>query len=117
MKDITRFILESQKHVDTATIGDFAKWACLGEMPDGKEGEVKPEDCQSILDNGWFDYFDDSDSNKACKEIAKFLNDNWDEPIKVKSVETPNDWEVSFKFAGKEYVAAFTTYFGGDQND
>ena len=40
MKNITEYILEAKKHVDTASIGDFAKWYCLGEMPDGKEGKV-----------------------------------------------------------------------------
>ena len=41
MKNLKEFIIEGKKHVDTASIGDFAKWACLGEMPDGKEGKVK----------------------------------------------------------------------------
>ena len=112
MKDIKTFILEGKKHVDTTTIGDFAKWSCLGEMPDGKEGKVKPEDCQALLDNGWFDNFTDENEDKALQEIAKFLNDNWDKNIKVTSKETPNDWEVSFKLDDKKYVAAFMSYFG-----
>ena len=114
MKDIKQFILESKKHVDNATIGDFAKWACLCEIPDGKPGKVTPDDCTDLLNNGLFDNFDDSDPHKACKEIAKFLNDNWDEPIKVESQETPNDWEISFNFGGEEYTVAFQTYFGDE---
>ena len=114
MKDLKQFILESKKHVDQATVGDFAKWACLGEMPDGKDGKVEPKDCQGLLDNGWFDNFDDSDPDKACKEIAKFLNDNWDKNIKVTSQENTNDWKISFKLDGKEYIAAFMSYFDDD---
>ena len=112
MKNLKQFIIEGKKHVDTASIGDFAKWACLGEMPDGKEGKVKPEDCEGLLNNGWFDNFDDSDPKKACEEIAKFLNNNWDKTIKVTSQETGNDWEISFVLDGKTYVAAFMSYFG-----
>lgn len=116
LRTYTQFLLEGKKHVDQATIGDFAKWACLGQMPDGKSGKVEPKDCQALLDNGWFDNFDDSNPDKACKEIAKFLNDNWDENIKVTSKETPNDWEISFWMNDEEYVVALTTYFG-DLND
>lgn len=115
MKDIRQFILEGknrEKYVDRATVGDFAKWACFGEMPDGKPGKVEPKDCQSLIDNGWFDYFDDSE--KGLIDAAKFLNDNWEKNIKVISQETPNDWEISFKLDGKEYVAAFITYFGDE---
>lgn len=111
MKDLKQFILEGKKHVDQATIGDFAKWACLGEFPDGKKGKVTPDDCEGLYDNGWFDNFGDEES------IAKFLNDNWDENIKVESVETPNDWEVSFKFKGQEYIAAFMNAFGTYDDD
>lgn len=114
MKNIRQFILEGKKRIDQATIGDFAKWACLGEMPDGKTGKVEPEDCQVLIDNGWFDYFDDS--GKGLKDVAKFLNDNWDKNIKITSQEMPNDWEVSFKLDGKEYAAAFITYFGDELN-
>lgn len=116
MKNLKEFITEGQKHIDRATIGDFVKWACLGELPDGKDGKVEPEDCEGLLDNGWFDNFDDSDPKKACKEIADFLNNNWNENIKVTSKETSNDWEVSFKLNGKEYVAAFVDYFGDLSN-
>lgn len=112
MKDIKTYIIEGKKHVDQSTIGDFAKWACLGEMPDGKPGKVEPEDCEGLLDNGWFDNFDDSNPEAACKEIAKFLNDNWNENIKVTSKETPNDWEISFEFDGQTYLACFLSYFG-----
>jgi hypothetical protein len=49
MKNITEFILEGKKHVDPATIGDFAKWYCLGEMPDGKEGKVTADDAKDLL--------------------------------------------------------------------
>lgn len=114
MKDLKQFILESKKHIDQATVGDFAKWACLGEMPDGKPGKVKPKNCQGLLDNGWFNNFDDSDPDKARKAIAKFLNDNWDENIKVTSTETSNDWEVSFSLNNKTYTAAFVSYFGDE---
>ena len=116
MKDLKQFILEAKKHVDTATVGDFYQWACHGEMPNGKleADKINPDECQGILDNGWFDNFDDSDSEKACKEIAEFFKKNWDKTIKVTSEETPNDWEISFKLDGKEYVAAFVTYFGDE---
>ena len=112
MKNLKEFITEGQKHIDRSTIGDFAKWACLGELPDGKDGKVEPEDCEGLLDNGWFDNFDDSDPEKACKEIAEFFKKNWDENIKVTSQETPNDWEISFTLNGEEYVFACQTYFG-----
>ena len=71
MKNLKEFITEGKKHIDRTTIGDFAKWACLGELPDGKDGKVEPEDCEGLLDNGWFDNFDDSDPKKTCKEILK----------------------------------------------
>ena len=106
MKDLKKFILESRNHVDNATIGDFAKWACLGELPDGKPGKItNPEDCEGLLDNGWFDNFDDENYEKGCKDIMNFLNDNWGENIKITSHETPNDWEISFDFNGKTYLA------------
>ena len=116
MKDLKQFILEGKKHVDTATVADFYQWACAGEMPNGKAEQsiINPEDCQGLLDNGWFDNFDDSDSKKGCKEIAEFFKKNWDKTIKITSKETPNDWEISFKLDGKEYIAAYLTYFGGD---
>lgn len=112
MKNITDFILEGKKHVDPATIGDFAKWYCLGEMPDGKEGKVTADDVQGLIDNGWFDNFGDDDN--SAKQAADFINKNWDENIKVTSEETPNDWEVSFTFDGKEYSAGAISYFGDD---
>lgn len=112
MKNITEFILEGKKHVDPATIGDFAKWYCLGEMPDGKEGKVTADDAQGLIDNGWFDNFGDDDN--SAKQAADFINKNWNENIKVTSKETPNDWELSFTFDGKEYVAAAMSYFGDD---
>ena len=116
MKDLKQFILESKKHVDSATVADFYQWACAGEMPNGKADVsiINPEDCESLLDNGWFDNFDDSDPKKACKEIAEFFKKNWDENIKVTSQETPNDWEISFTLNGEEYVFACQTYFGDD---
>ena len=116
MKDLKQFILEGKKHVDTATIGDFYQWACAGEMPDGKAEQsiINPEDCVGLLDNGWFDHFDDENTEKGCKDIAEFFTKNWDKTIKVTSEETSNDWEISFKLDGKEYVAAFVTYFGDE---
>ena len=116
MRDLKQFILENKQHKDTATLADFYQWACAGEMPDGKADVsiINPEDCEGLLDNGWFDNFDDSDPEKACKEIAEFFKKNWDKTIKVTSEETPNDWEISFKLDGKEYVAAFVTYFGDE---
>ena len=116
MKDLKQFILEGKKHVDTATVADFYQWACLNELPDGKCDKkcIKDGDVIGLLDNGWFDNFDDSDPKKACKEIAEFFKKNWDETIKVTSQETPNDWEISFKLDGEEYSAAFVNYFGGD---
>lgn len=112
MKDLKQYILENKKHVDTVSIGDFAKWYCLGEMPDGKDGKVTPVDCQNLLYNGWFDNFDDSDINKACQKIADFINQNWDKNIKVTSQETSNDWEISFEFNGTEYSVDAISYFG-----
>lgn len=112
MKNITDFILEGKKHIDQATIGDFAKWYCLGEMPDGKEGKVTADDVQDLIDNGWFDNFGDDDN--SAKQAADFINKNWDENIKVTSEETPNDWEISFTFDEEEYLAAAISYFGDD---
>jgi hypothetical protein len=119
MKNLKDFILEGKKHVDTATVADFYQWACAGEMPDGKADVsiINPEDCKGLLDNGWFDNFDDSDVDKACKEIVEFFKKNWDKTIKVISEETPNDWEVSFKLNNTEYVAAFLTYFGDEYKE
>ena len=118
MKDLKQFILESKKHIDPATVADFYQWACAGEMPNGKADVsiINPEDCEGLLDNGWFDNFDDSDPKKACKEIAEFFKKNWDENIKVTSQETPNDWEISFTLNGEEYVFACQTYFGDDMS-
>ena len=112
MKNITEYILEAKKHVDTASIGDFAKWYCLGEMPDGKEGKVTADDVQCLIDNGWFDNFGD-DQNSA-KNAADFINKNWEETIKVISQETPNDWELSFEFNGETYVVGGISYFGDE---
>lgn len=109
MKSIKDYILESKKFVDQTTIGDFAKWACLAQMPDGKEGKVEAEDCEDLLANGWFEYFDE---NSGLQDIADFLNKNWNENIKVTSEETPNDWEISFTFDGKEYTAAYMRRYG-----
>lgn len=109
MKDIKTFILEGKKRTFKGTVGDFATWACLCEDPKQKKDKetISPEDVQGIMDNGWFDNFDDD-----CKAAAKFLNDNWDKEITIVSQETPNDWEVSFELDGKEYVAVFMSYFG-----
>lgn len=65
-----------QKHIDTATIEDFYQWACAGEMPNGKADVsiINPEDCEGLLDNGWFDNFDDSDpKKKLVKKLQNFL--------------------------------------------
>ena len=112
MKSITNFILEGKKHIDQATIGDFAKWYCLGEMPDGKEGKVTADDAQALIDNGWFNNFGDEDN--SAKQAADFINKNWDENIKVTSEETSNDWELSFTFDGEEYLVAAISYFGDE---
>ena len=115
MKDLKQFILEGKKHVDTATVGDFYQWACYGEMPNGKleADKINPEECQGLLDCGWFENFGDA-GPKEEKAVKDFFDKNWDETIKVTSEETPNDWEISFKLDGKEYAAAFEIYFGGD---
>ena len=36
---------------------DFYQWACAGEMPDGKAEKdiINADDCEGLLDNGWFD--------------------------------------------------------------
>lgn len=112
MKNITEYILEVKKHVDTASIGDFAKWYCFGEMPDGKEGKVTADDVQCLIDNGWFDNFGDEDD--SAKQAADFINKNWEETVKVTSQETPNDWEISFEFNGETYVVGGISYFGDE---
>ena len=101
-------VFEAKHHVDTATVGDFYQWAVMGEGPDGKADvkSVNAEDCEGLLDNGWFDSFD------TVEEIADFFKKNWDKQIKVKSDETFSDWEVSVKLDKKEYSAAFLSYFG-----
>ncbi len=116
MKSLKNFILEDKKHVDTATVADFYKWACLGELPSGKYDKttIKPENCEGLLDNGWFDNFDDTDRKKGCKDIAEWFKKNWDRNIKVTSEPTPNDWEVWFELDGETYLAAFITYFGDE---
>jgi len=113
MKSLKEFITEGKKHIVQTTIGDFAKWTCLNKMPDGLEGKVTPEDCEILFDNGWCDNFENTD------EMAEFINKNWDESIKVTSMETPNDWEISFKFKGKEYVSGNMYEFGalGDREE
>lgn len=112
MKDLENYIriYEAKHHVDTAQVKDFYQWACAGEMPDGKAEKdiINADDCEGLLDNGWFDNFKDT------KEIANWFNKNWEEQIKVKSDETSNDWEISFKLGKDEFVAAFQTYFGGE---
>ena len=112
MRDLENYIriYESKHHVDTAQVKDFYQWACAGEMPDGKAEKdiINADDCEGLLDNGWFDNFEDT------KEIADWFKKNWEEQIKVKSDETPNDWEVSFKLGKDKFAAAFLTYFGGE---
>ena len=112
LKRILQLIVD-QHHVDTAQVKDFYQWACAGEMPDGKAEKdiINADDCEGLLDNGWFDNF------KYTKEIADWFKKNWEEQIKVKSDETSNDWEVSFKLGNDEFVAAFQTYFGGEFNE
>ena len=118
MKDLKQFILEGKKHVDNATVADFYQWACCGEMPNGKleADKINPEDIEGLIDNGWFDNFK-GETDEAAKNAAEWFKKNWDKTIKVTSQETPNDWDISFKLDGKEYVAAFVTYFGGDLNE
>ena len=110
MKNLKQFILEGKKHVDPASIGDFAKWYCLGEMPDGKEGKVDPEDCVGLIDNGWFEVFPDEDP----KKVAEFINKNWDEIVRVTSIDLKNTWEISFEFNGTRYSVDAVSYFGDD---
>ncbi len=117
MKDLSQFILEGKKHVDPTTVGEFYQWACAGEMPDGKSENsiVNAEDIEGLIDNGWFDNFS-GDTSDAAKEAAEWFKKNWNENIKVTSIETPNDWEVSFKLKGKTYVASFVDYYGSLDN-
>ena len=117
MKELKQFILESQKHIDPATVADFYQWACAGEMPNGKADVsiINPEDCEGLLDNGWFDVFGDAGPHEE-KKVREFFKKNWDRNIKVHSDETDNDWEVWFELDGKTYSAAFLTYFGDMSN-
>ena len=116
MKDLKQFILEGKKHIDTATIADFYQWACMGELPNGKADKslINAEDIENLIDNGWFEIFDDEDTIEAAKKAAEWFKNNWDKTIKITSEETSNDWEISFKLDGKEYIAAFLTYFGDE---
>ena len=113
MKNLVDYILESKKHIDTATVADFYQWACAGEMPNGKADSsiINAEDIEGLIDNGWFDNFGE-DTEEASKKAAEWFKQNWNENIKVTSKETPNDWEISFKLDGKEYLFACQTYFG-----
>jgi len=119
MKNLKQFILEGKQHVDTASVADFYQWACAGEMPNGKAEQsiINPEDCEGLLDNGWFDHFDDENTEKGCKDIAEFFKKNWNKQIKVVSIDMGNTWEVSFKLDGKEYSADFMSYFGDEINE
>lgn len=120
MKNLKEFILEGkqQKHVDTATVADFYQWYCAGEMPDGKADTsiINDEDCQGLLDNGWFDHFDDSDT-KGCKDIAEWFKKNWDKQIKVTSIDIGNCWSISFELDNKTYDCDAMNYFGGEIDD
>ena len=82
-------------------------------MPNGKcdKKRIKDGDVIGLLDNGWFENFGDA-GPKEEKAVRDFFDKNWDENIKVTSKETPNDWEISFKLNGKEYVFSSQTYFG-----
>lgn len=112
MKKLSEYIkiYEAKHHVDTAQVKDFYQWACACEMPDGKAEKdiINADACEVLLDNGWFDNF------KGTKEIADWFKKNWEEQIKVKSEETDQDWEVSFKLGNDEFSAAFQTYFGDE---
>lgn len=114
MKDLNNYVkmFESQHYVDTATVSDFFQWACLGEQPDGKcdVSQVDDGDVEGLIDNGWFDLF--GDDRSAENKVKQFFKKNWNKTIKVHSDETPNDFEVWFELDGKEYIAAFMTYFG-----
>ena len=118
MKHLKDFILEGKKHIDTVSVADFYQWACAGEMPNGKADPsiINAEDIEPIIDNGWFEIFDDDDTVEAAKKAAEWFKKNWNKNIKVKSIETPNDWEVSFKLDGQEFMAAFVDYFGSFDN-
>jgi len=106
MKNLVNYLIESNVEKKNTTVAHFAKWACLGDYNSGVKS-IEPEDCKVLLDSGWSDNFDDSDPDKACKEIAKFLNDNWNEQIKVTSKKTYGGWDVSFTLNNDEYVAGF----------
>ena len=119
MKDLKQFILEAQKHVDTATVGDFYQWACAGEMPNGKAepSMINPDECVGLFDNDWLGTSND-EPKVGCKKIADWFKQNWDKTIKVTSENGAlGGWEISFKLDGKEYVAPFEIYFGGKVNE
>lgn len=119
MKDLKQFLLESKKHIDQATVADFYQWSCCGEAPTGdlNKNVINAEDIEMLIDNGWFNVFNDEDTTIAAKKAADWFKKNWTENIKVESEETPNDWEVSFELNGTTYSAAFTTYFGDTNFD
>jgi len=104
MKDIINYLLESNVEKKNSTVGDFVKWACLGSIND-KATKIEPDDCQSLLDNGWDEYFSDS------KEISEFINKNWKENVKIISKKTYGGWDVSMSLDGKEYTAGFSVKY------
>ena len=79
MKELKQFILESQKHIDHATVADFFQWACLNELPDGKcnKKRIKDGDIIGLLDNGWIDNFGDSGPREEQK-VRDFFYKNCD---------------------------------------
>ena len=120
MKDIKKYILEGQKHVDTATIADYYQWACLNELPDGKcdKSSIDYKKCEDILNYGFEEHFgmDLDNIDNTLKEVAEFFKKNWDKQIKITSEKIDkDDWRVSFDLDGKTYRVGFVSYFGDDK--
>ena len=120
MRNIKDYILEGQKHVDTATVADFYQWACLNELPDGKceKSSIDYKKCDDVLNYGFEEHFDVDINNwdKSLKEVAEWFKKNWEQQIKITSEKwDEDDWAVSFTLDGKKYLTRWVSYFGDDK--
>ncbi len=115
MKTIAEFINESKTEKTRTTLGGFYQWAVEGIEPDGKISahDILADDCATLLDNGWFEYFDDNDPEQADEDIAEFVKANLNAKIVVISKEEhPGQWSVSFDLNGQTYTMGSNLPFG-----